>query len=349
MGVRALLLMAAIVVPCVVLPSFSIGYLIAHPFWILVLLIATGIPLFHLRDRLRTGPFVLAADERAVYFQLVGSLQIVSVDWVHCKSVSRGTLGGSRQGVGVRFVFNDYEGASWRRPAHGQLLANEQPTTAVSVGPGLDALIVELEKLRRKATANGFEDEARVRIDPVYFASAMIAFILAGVVAWQGVGREVVEARAMRNWTVVPADIVELKLDVGQVIPAKGPGGPPDTTHDTYEVLTRYVYVVDGQRYTASRTAVEHGWSYNAELARKRFVILSRAKHQGWPVEVRVDPVDPRRSVIFPELDMVRIKRTLTPFSLPFAAIGCLFLLYGLVQGRYSPRTITGSAMWRRE
>ena len=146
-------MVTAIVGPYAVLPSFSIGYLIDHPFWILVLMVGAGIPLFHLRERLRAGPFVLAADERAVYFQLVGSPQIVSVEWVHCESVARGTLGGSRQGVGVRFVFRDYEGASWRRPTHGRLLANRKPTVAISVGPGLDTPIAELERSRRKASS----------------------------------------------------------------------------------------------------------------------------------------------------------------------------------------------------
>ena len=189
----------------------------------------------------------------------------------------------------------------------------------------------------------------KVRIDPVYFVSAVIVFILTGVVAWQIAGRDVVEARATRNWMVVPADLIEVELDVGQVTPAKRGGGPPNTTYDTYEVLTRYAYVVDGRRYTASRTALEHGWSYNAELARERFEILSRAKRQGSRIEVRVDPLEPRRSVIFPELDKARIERTLTLFALPFFAAGCFILLYGLVQGRYSPRTTAVAAMTGRE
>jgi hypothetical protein len=89
----------------------------------------------------------------------------------------------------------------------------------------------------------------------------------------------------------------------------------------SYSVQCRYTYVVGGKNYSGTRVGLENHGGSSDSYHRRRYDVLVRHRDGRNPLDVLVNPVNPKESIIFREL-------TPTMYALPMC--GLLFGLPGL-------------------
>ncbi len=138
------------------------------------------------------------------------------------------------------------------------------------------------------------------------------------------VGTEFLDAAAMRSWYPVQAEIVDA-----------GTTRHSDSDGTTYEAYATYRYFYNGSHYTGTRVSLGEGadniGDYQTEMGRR----LERAKRNGEPITVYVDPEQPSSAIIDPNLRWGFVAFKLA-FGLVFGGIG-FGLLYASLRASREP------------
>lgn len=147
-----------------------------------------------------------------------------------------------------------------------------------------------------------------------------VGIFMAGLIV-----RTVTEARAMRQWPVVPATILAVELERG--------GGDSDTLRAT----ARYAYEYEGRAFEGTRVGLHGGSDNIGSWQRTTFKALKQAYTDRRQVTCRVNPAHPAEAILYPAL-RVEMLLFYSVFVLVFGASGLGMLVAVVVVGRRARR-----------
>jgi hypothetical protein len=125
------------------------------------------------------------------------------------------------------------------------------------------------------------------------------------------------DGRAMKDWTEVPATIIESKLATSL---SRSPGSRRESTQ--YSVDATYSYTVDGKEYVSDRVSiVDLSDNFSPSHFRRQAELLTRHRETGQPIPCSVNPDDPASSILFPDPPLYQVG-VLTCFVLVFFSLG---------------------------